>query len=75
MGIICPLVEIGLTDLEKSGGAYGTPRGTTKDDIPDDVVVLNSGYDVLFESNLQRGASAEESLKRGTFVLKFRIVR
>ena len=55
MGIICPLVEIGLTDLEKSGGAYGTPRSTPKDDIPDDVVVFNSGYDVLFESNLRRG--------------------
>ena len=36
-----------------------------------DVVVFTSGYEVLFESNLGRGAeyrnvSAEESLKRGT---------
>ena len=39
------------------------------------MVVFTSGYEVLFESNLGRGAeyrnvSAEESLKRGTVFLK-----
>ena len=39
VGIICPpLVEIGLTDLPKSGGAMANP-GTTRDERPDVVLV------------------------------------
>ena len=35
------LVEIGLTDLPKSGGGHGTP-GTPRDDTPDIALCMTS---------------------------------
>jgi hypothetical protein len=34
LGIICPPVEIGLTDISKSGDAMSSPSGTPSSDRP-----------------------------------------